>query len=51
MLLPKIWIICRVCLKQQEEMFNIYDDKTEGENIWSLIRDCGGVPVSITNVN
>ncbi|XP_037821235.1 transcriptional repressor CTCF-like isoform X2 [Lucilia sericata] len=44
MFLPKIWIICRVCLQQQEEMYNIFEDKVV-TNIWSLLRDCGGVSV------
>ncbi|KAM7343546.1 uncharacterized protein ACRADG_010541 [Cochliomyia hominivorax] len=44
MLLPKIWIICRVCLKQQREMLNIFDDKNN-KSVWTLLRDCGGVPV------
>ncbi|XP_065368978.1 zinc finger protein 54-like [Calliphora vicina] len=44
MFLPKIWIICRVCLKQQEEMFNIFNDVVV-KSIWTLLRDCGGVPV------
>ncbi|XP_046811310.1 zinc finger protein 627-like isoform X1 [Lucilia cuprina] len=44
MFLPKIWIICRVCLQQQEEMYNIFEDKVV-TNISSLLRDCGGVAV------
>ncbi|KAI8128782.1 Zinc finger protein weckle [Lucilia cuprina] len=44
MFLPKIWIICRVCLQQHEEMYNIFEDKVV-TNISSLLRDCGGVAV------
>ncbi|TMW45787.1 hypothetical protein DOY81_009133 [Sarcophaga bullata] len=44
MLPPKIWIICRVCLKQQDKLYNIFENSFL-TNIWYILRDCGGVPV------
>lgn len=45
MFLPKIWIICRVCLQQNYGMLNLY---TKHCNLptWNILRDIGGIPVS-----
>lgn len=41
------WIVCRVCLKQPEEVMTTIFDRDDEKDMTQMILECGGVPVSI----
>uniref|UniRef100_W8CDV5 Zinc finger protein 596 n=1 Tax=Ceratitis capitata TaxID=7213 RepID=W8CDV5_CERCA len=39
------WIVCRVCLKQPEEVMTTIFDKDDEKDMTQMILECGGVPI------
>nr|XP_014088685.1 zinc finger protein 12 isoform X3 [Bactrocera oleae]XP_036233180.1 zinc finger protein 12 isoform X3 [Bactrocera oleae]XP_036233181.1 zinc finger protein 12 isoform X3 [Bactrocera oleae] len=39
------WIVCRVCLKQPEEVMTTIFDRDDEKDMTQMILECGGVPI------